>query len=158
MSKPPNILVLTTDQQRADATSCAGNLVLRTPAMDAIPASGVRVSDACVSTPVVCGLAHELHRVANVNECARPSLSDGSDNKTPQKHHTPKAATTPRGFRRPLRSLSFYPFLDPPARGPTSQNQSMSEPCCSSPSEETTSRAVLPTSMLPKIALRDTPA
>jgi len=48
----PNILVLMTDQQRADAMACAGNPVLRTPAMDAIAASGVRFSNACASTPV----------------------------------------------------------------------------------------------------------
>ena len=32
--------------------SCAGNPILRTPAMDAIAASGVRFTDACASTPV----------------------------------------------------------------------------------------------------------
>ena len=52
MSDRPNILVLMTDQQRADAMSCAGNPILRTPAMDAIAASGVRFTDACASTPV----------------------------------------------------------------------------------------------------------
>ena len=41
-----------TDQQRADAMGCAGNPILRTPAMDAIAASGVRFTDACASTPV----------------------------------------------------------------------------------------------------------
>ena len=52
VSELPNILVLMTDQQRADAMGCAGNPVLRTPAMDAIAASGVRFSNACASTPV----------------------------------------------------------------------------------------------------------
>ena len=52
MSERPNVLVLMTDQQRADAMGCAGNPVLRTPAMDAIAASGVRFTNACASTPV----------------------------------------------------------------------------------------------------------
>ena len=52
VSDRPNILVLMTDQQRADAMSCAGNPILRTPAMDAIAASGVRFTDACASTPL----------------------------------------------------------------------------------------------------------
>ena len=52
MSECPNILVLMTDQQRADAMGCAGDPILRTPAMDAIAASGVRFTDACASTPV----------------------------------------------------------------------------------------------------------
>ena len=52
MSDRPNILVLMTDQHRADAMSCAGNPILRTPAMDAIAASGVRFTNACAATPV----------------------------------------------------------------------------------------------------------
>jgi arylsulfatase A-like enzyme len=42
MSRPPNILVLITDQQRADHLGCAGNPVLRTPNIDRIAAEGVR--------------------------------------------------------------------------------------------------------------------
>lgn len=52
MSERPNILVLMTDQHRADALGCAGNPILRTPALDAIAASGVRFTNACASTPV----------------------------------------------------------------------------------------------------------
>ena len=62
----PNILVLMTDQQRADAMSCAGNPILRTPAMDAIAASGVPFTNACplpmrARRPCVRGLADEHH-------------------------------------------------------------------------------------------------
>ena len=49
---PPPILILMCDQQRADATSCAGDPVLRTPHMDRICAEGVRFSNACSVSPV----------------------------------------------------------------------------------------------------------
>ena len=52
MHKKPNILVLMTDQQRADAMSCAGNSLLKTDAIDSIAASGIRFTNACASTPV----------------------------------------------------------------------------------------------------------
>ena len=70
MSDRPNILVLMTDQQRADAMSCAGNPVLRTPAMDAIAASGVRFTNACASTPVCVASRMSLitgHRAARTH-------------------------------------------------------------------------------------------
>jgi len=38
----PNLIVMMTDDQRADAMSCAGNLILQTPAMDRLAAEGAR--------------------------------------------------------------------------------------------------------------------
>ncbi len=78
MSDRPNILVLMTDQQRADAMSCAGNPILRTPAMDAIAASGVRFTNACASTPVCVAsrmsfiTGHRAARTHWVDNNARP--------------------------------------------------------------------------------------
>jgi hypothetical protein len=37
----PNVLIITTDQQRVDATSAAGNQWLKTPHMDSLAAGGV---------------------------------------------------------------------------------------------------------------------
>ena len=48
----PNILILMTDQQRADHMSCAGHPVLRTPHMDRLAAEGTRFSHACTSSPI----------------------------------------------------------------------------------------------------------
>lgn len=48
----PNILILMTDQQRADCLGCAGHPVLRTPHMDRIAAEGVRFSQATTVSPV----------------------------------------------------------------------------------------------------------
>ncbi len=48
----PNILVITTDQQSASMMSCTGNRWLKTPAMDAIAAQGVRFTSAYCTNPV----------------------------------------------------------------------------------------------------------
>ncbi|MFC1763745.1 sulfatase [Planctomycetota bacterium] len=48
----PNILIITTDQQFADAMSCVGSKWLKTPAMDSIAKNGVRFHNAYVNNPV----------------------------------------------------------------------------------------------------------
>ena len=49
---PPNIVIVLTDDQRADALGCAGNPILQTPRMDALAESGVRFTRAFVTTPI----------------------------------------------------------------------------------------------------------
>lgn len=48
----PNVLLIITDQQTADAMSCAGNLHIKTPAMDGLAESGVRFTNNYVSQPL----------------------------------------------------------------------------------------------------------
>ncbi len=48
----PNILVIMTDQQAANAMSCTGNPHLKTPAMDSIAARGVQFESAYVTQPL----------------------------------------------------------------------------------------------------------
>lgn len=50
--KRPNILYIFTDQQSANAMSCAGNPHLRTPAMDRLAEQGVRFDRAYCSSPL----------------------------------------------------------------------------------------------------------
>ncbi len=52
MSKRPNILVITTDQQHHKMMSCAGNSFLSTPNMDRIAEAGVRFEHAYCANPV----------------------------------------------------------------------------------------------------------
>ncbi len=52
MPNRPNILVLMTDQQRADAMACAGNTKIRTPNLDALASSSVHFTQAVTPTPV----------------------------------------------------------------------------------------------------------
>lgn len=54
LKRPPNFLVLVTDDQRADAMSCMGNPILRTPNMDALAADGVLFTNAFVTTSICC--------------------------------------------------------------------------------------------------------
>ncbi len=51
-AKRPNVLLIITDQQRADMLSCAGNPYLKTPALDRLAASGVRFGRAYCANPV----------------------------------------------------------------------------------------------------------
>jgi len=48
----PNILLMVTDDQRADAMSCAGHPLLATPNMDRLAAEGVRFTHAFVTTSI----------------------------------------------------------------------------------------------------------
>ena len=48
----PNILVIMTDQQTADAMSIAGNKYLQTPAMDKLAKNGVRFTKAYCAQPL----------------------------------------------------------------------------------------------------------
>ncbi|UCG38338.1 MAG: sulfatase [bacterium] len=48
----PNILLVLTDDQRADALGCAGNSILRTPNMDTLARTGVRFRQAFAASPI----------------------------------------------------------------------------------------------------------
>jgi arylsulfatase A-like enzyme len=50
--KPPNIIFLLTDDQRADTMGCAGNPIIQTPNMDAMAKGGVRFKNAFVTTSI----------------------------------------------------------------------------------------------------------
>jgi len=52
MDQRPNIVFIFTDQQSADAMSCAGNPELHTPAMDSLAESGVRFDRAYCTYPL----------------------------------------------------------------------------------------------------------
>lgn len=48
----PNIVLIVSDQHRADWLGCAGNRVVRTPNLDALAAGGVRFTDAYCNAPL----------------------------------------------------------------------------------------------------------
>ena len=51
-SKRPNFLFIMTDQHRADHMACAGNMIVQTPAIDALASSGIRFDRFYVANPV----------------------------------------------------------------------------------------------------------
>ena len=53
-AKPPNIIFLLTDDQRADTMGCAGNSIIRTPNMDDMAKNGVMFTNAFVTTSICC--------------------------------------------------------------------------------------------------------
>jgi arylsulfatase A-like enzyme len=73
----PNILLITTDQQRFDSLGCNGNTVCRTPAIDSLAAAGVRYERAhtqnVLCTPsrstIVTGQYPGTHGVWNNGVC-----------------------------------------------------------------------------------------
>ncbi len=52
MKRKPNILWICTDQQRVDTLGCYGNSFVKTPNIDALAESGVRLENAYVQSPV----------------------------------------------------------------------------------------------------------
>jgi len=50
--RQPNIIMLVTDDHRADAMGCAGNPIIKTPNMDDLAANGVRFTNAFVTTSI----------------------------------------------------------------------------------------------------------
>jgi len=54
VSQRPNILIIYPDQMRADAMSCAGNPVIRTPHIDRLALEGVRFTQAYTAFPLCC--------------------------------------------------------------------------------------------------------
>lgn len=51
-ARRPNVLLIMTDQQTADAISCAGNSNLHTPALDQLAESGIRFTNNYVTQPL----------------------------------------------------------------------------------------------------------
>src|SRR5262245_32086217 len=52
MRRRMNVLLITTDQQRADTLGCAGNPLSATPRLDALAAAGTRYSAARTQNPL----------------------------------------------------------------------------------------------------------
>ncbi|MCY4138852.1 MAG: sulfatase-like hydrolase/transferase, partial [Rhodobacteraceae bacterium] len=52
MARQPNILLISTDQQRADHLGCYGNPVVRTPAIDSLAARGTVFDRFYVACPI----------------------------------------------------------------------------------------------------------
>lgn len=54
--KPMNIIVLLADDWRYNTLGCAGNPVVKTPALDHLAGEGTRFTHACVTTSI-CGVS-----------------------------------------------------------------------------------------------------
>lgn len=77
----PNIVVILTDDQRADYLGCAGHPIVQTPHIDALAAHGVRFSNAFVTTAActpnrTCLLTGQYERKHGVTFSSGSSLSE----------------------------------------------------------------------------------
>lgn len=52
MNKKPNIILITTDQQRTDTLGCYGNPIMNTPHLDQLSAEGIQMDRSYVNNPV----------------------------------------------------------------------------------------------------------
>lgn len=76
MSSRPNILLICADQLRADALGCYGNPVCRTPNLDALAASGVRLAN-CYSPNPICVPARASVTTGNYSHRATGCKDNG---------------------------------------------------------------------------------
>jgi arylsulfatase A-like enzyme len=60
-TRKPNVILLMTDQQRADALGCMGNRIIRTPNLDRLAAGGVLFEQAYVQCPVCMASRGAIH-------------------------------------------------------------------------------------------------
>ena len=82
--QPPNILLIITDQQFAEAMSCAGNPHVQTPAIDGLAARGMRFTESYCTSPVcapsrgsiLTGLFPHQHGVTENGERIRSDLKE----------------------------------------------------------------------------------
>jgi arylsulfatase A-like enzyme len=82
----PNILLLVTDDQRADSLSCAGNPVLTTPNIDSLARRGVRFTNSFATTAIcmssrasiLTGLYTRVHGIDDFRKALRPELLSNS--------------------------------------------------------------------------------
>ena len=67
-ARRPNVLLITTDQQRVDAMSAVGNQWVKTPNMDAIAAQGVYFTRSYCSYPLCSPSRSSLHTSRTLHE------------------------------------------------------------------------------------------
>lgn len=77
MSRRPNILLITTDQQRYDALGINGNRVLKTPNLDAMAANGTNFSRCYISCPVCIPARRTLLSGLHPDTHGMPGYRDG---------------------------------------------------------------------------------
>lgn len=57
----PNVILIMSDQHRADAMGCSGDPIVQTPSLDALAAGGARFSNAYVQCPVCMASRAAIH-------------------------------------------------------------------------------------------------
>lgn len=107
--KRPNVLVITTDQQRVDAMSAAGNKWVKTPHMDSIAASGVSFRKSYCSYPLCSPSRSSLHTGRTPHEIGVDHNSMRIDPAIPLSGQLFKAAGYDTGYSGKWHMPAVYP-------------------------------------------------
>lgn len=99
MEQRPNILLITTDQQRYDAIGYAGDGILRTANLDHLAGSGVRFSRAYVTCPVCIPARRTLLSGLHPDTHGMTSYHDGQEFHPP---HTLPGCLSAAGYQTQL--------------------------------------------------------
>ena len=73
-TRKPNVILLMTDQQRADALGCMGNRLVQTPNLDRLMTSGVIFEQAYVQCPVCMASRGAIHTGRYPRSLRMPSM------------------------------------------------------------------------------------
>lgn len=84
MDQQPNVLIIMTDQQRADHLGCYGNPIVKTPNLDALAARGTRFDQFYVSNPICQPnrAALATGQLTTVNGCRKNGIPLSRDSTT----------------------------------------------------------------------------
>ena len=73
-TQPPNVILIMTDQHRADALGCAGDPIIQTPNIDALAQGGVHFTNAYVQCPVCMASRAAIHTGRYPRSLRMPSM------------------------------------------------------------------------------------
>lgn len=121
----PNVLLIMTDQQRADHLGCYGNRIVRTPNIDALAARGTRFDRFYVANPICQPnrAALATGQLTSVNGCRQNGIPLGLDCTTYA--DVLRAA----GYRTGLVGKAHFQNVSPvPARRPTTAGNGAAPP------------------------------
>ena len=108
--KRPNVLIITTDQQRVDVMSAAGNPWLKTPNMDAIAAQGVSFAKSYCAYPLCSPSRSSLHTGRTPHEIRVDRNSVPIDPAVPISGQVFRAAGYDTGYAGKWHMPSPYPL------------------------------------------------
>jgi len=107
MPQQPNILLLFVDQMRYDAMGCAGNAVIRTPALDRLAREGVNYTRAATPVPVCVAARYSLntgHRCA-----AHGRFANNVPDPEPNLYTLPQLLGNAGYHTQAIGKMHFYP-------------------------------------------------
>jgi arylsulfatase A-like enzyme len=107
--KRPNVLIITTDQQRVDAMSAVGNRWVKTPNLDALAANGVYFMNSYCPYPLCSPSRSALHTSRMPHEYGVDHNSMAIDPKTPILGQIFRAAGYDTGYAGKWHCPTVYP-------------------------------------------------